>query len=210
MDVIAQVSIPYYTGIPEDVSTNVWNFHQPTGSIDPAEIGAFMSAMYTPLVTWAHPLLNFTAASGKFYDRADPLPRTPFFEATFDLGEDNLPNEGLPTEVAVCLSVHGVFESGQPKARRRGRVYLGPLGVGTLNDAGGGKTAVEPTFLTDMLDAYEAAWAGLTTAGLSHAVWSSADNEAYPVVEAWMDNAFDTQRRRGIIATSRETRTGPF
>ena len=65
MDVIAQVSIPYYTGIPEDVSTNVWNFHQAAGSIDPAEIGLFMQAMYTPLVTWAHPILNFTAASGK-------------------------------------------------------------------------------------------------------------------------------------------------
>jgi hypothetical protein len=82
--------------------------------------------------------------------------------------------------------------------------------VGTLSDAGGFRTSVEPTFMEDMLDAYEAAWAELTTAGLSHAVWSSADDTAYPVIGAWMDNAFDTQRRRGVDATARDTRTGPF
>jgi hypothetical protein len=36
-------------------------------------------------------------------------------------------------------------------------------------------------------------------------VWSEADQDAGSVFDGWIDNAFDTQRRRGVQASSRTT-----
>lgn len=205
MDALVQVTIPYYTNIPEDVSVNTWSFSNDVGSIDVAQVGAFMQTLYTAFLAYASPILDFTRVQGKFYDRADPEPRDPFFEAEFDLGDDNLANDSLPYEVAMCLSFHAQYASGSPKARRRGRVYLGPLGANT-----GAAGSLDEACMTDILDAYVAAWTELTDAGLVHSVWSPTDGVARTVTTAWMDNAYDTQRRRGVRANVRDVRTGPF
>lgn len=209
-DIRVQVEIPYYTGVPEDVCVNSWSFTATSTTTAPERIGPFLGIIYGALVDDAHPILDFTNARGKFYDRADPEPRTPFFEAEFDLGNANIGNEGLPEEVTSCLSFRGVYASGSSKARRRGRLYLPPVGTAVLAEGGGGRTVVSSAWVDLVLDAYEAAWAELDVSGDAHVVWSPTNSESYPVVEAWMDNAFDTQRRRGIRATVRETRPGPW
>lgn len=206
----AQVTLPYFSGLPGDVAVNNWSFDSGsagTGGTIAAEIGAFLIAFYGGLKDYLSPAINTEQVSGKFYDRADPEPRTPFNQGTFDLGAPGS-TLGLPEEVATCFSFRGNLESGQPPARRRGRVFLGPLNESVL--AYSGRTVVDQDFIDDVFIAYNAAWDELTTSGLVHEVWSPTDEEGYTVTSAWMDDAFDTQRRRGPLATGRTTEAGPF
>jgi hypothetical protein len=119
---------------------------------------------------------------------------------------------GLPTEVAGVLSYHadlsGVLEEvgdTRPKARRRGRLYVGPLVRGACVDA--------PPYLLNHATSgsfghtLRAAAVKLMDDSTANAgpwsVWSRADSILRPVVGGWTDDAPDTQRRRGTEAAAR-------
>lgn len=118
-------------------------------------------------------------------------------------------NEGLPSECAAVLSFHadltGVLEEAgatRPKARRRGRVYIGPLCPFAV-DVGN-----PPYFLTAQTRAtLNAAAVRLKDSAAADnvpwQVWSRVDQQLRPVVAGWTDNAPDTQRRRGATSTAR-------
>lgn len=205
---LAQVSIPYQSGVPEDVSVNTWSFQiddDTTTNYD--QIEDFLDTFYSLIAQFYSPVLDMTNTGLKIYLRDDPEPRTPVVETSLGLGNANLTNDGLPEEVAVCLSFRGVLSSGSPPARRRGRVYLGPLATDVVAVESPSRTAVASGFRIAVRDAYQAAWEELTTAGNSHTVWSTVDSANRVVTDAWIDNAFDTQRRRGPQATNRLTFT---
>lgn len=210
-NVLAQVAVPYRTGLPEDVSVNTWSFDvADTGSSSLGQIGAFLDTFYTAVIPYYSPVVVPANATLKMYDRAEPEPRTPIYEGT-GFTTSTAPGIGLPEEVSVCMSFRGVLASGSPAARRRGRIYLGPLATDVLLLTDPlERSRVDPDFIGTVLDAYEAAWGELTGAGNVHEVWSAADGVGRPVVSVWMDNEFDTQRRRGTRATARTTRNGPF
>jgi len=130
---------------------------------------------------------------------------SPDFVSTHDLA--NASGSPLPEEVSAVLSFKadtaGLLEvsgSTRPKARRRGRLYLGPLNSGTIGTAGAGvflALAFQGTILgaaSNFLDQVPE-WS----------VWSRKDAAVHPVVDGWLDNAFDTQRRRGVRANGRTT-----
>lgn len=110
---------------------------------------------------------------------------------------------GLPTEVSAVLSFHAdltndLEESGstRPRARRRGRVYIGPL----TPQAIAGTTPpyyLHSTFTETLRQAAITLFDAAETAGIPWAVWSRVDSTLRPVVAGWTDNAPDTQRRRG-------------
>lgn len=120
---------------------------------------------------------------------------------------------GLPCEVAACLSFHadetGILEhvgGTRPAARRRGRVYIGPLIPGAVAEA----TApyMLATQFTDQLrTAAHALAVAVAAEDWVWCVWSRSDVTLRPVVGGWTDNAPDTQRRRGPDPTSRTTWT---
>lgn len=142
-----------------------------------------------------------------FYEITSGPLGAPVFEVPW-LGPGN-PAVGTnyPTEVAAVASFHATLvgqseEVGatRPRARRRGRIYLGPLTTGSVQDA----TAASPVLSTALRDAMAFAMAELRDTSLSTwSVWSRADEILRPVVGGWTDNAFDTQRRRGTAATNR-------
>ena len=209
--VLAQVAIPYLTGIPEDVAVNTWSFrvNDDTGS-DLAEVGAFIQTFYTGVRPLLSPVLDTEQVRVKMYRRSDPEPRSPIVDVTDSVGAIS-GGAQMPEEVAICFSFRGVLESGEPPARRRGRIYIGPLNTGTLDiDDPQNRSRVDLSAATVIHESYENAWAELTTAGNVHEVWSRADGEGFPVVQAWVDNAFDIQRRRGPAPTAREVRSAPF
>lgn len=115
----------------------------------------------------------------------------------------------LPAEVAICLSYHSAFgtdleESGsmRPKARDRGRIYLGPLNILTLSeDSAGHEAFVTPNCRQTIAEAAAGFGADLDLA--TWCVWSRADAALKPVVAGYVDNAFDVQRRRGVKSTAR-------
>jgi hypothetical protein len=118
-------------------------------------------------------------------------------------------NLAFPNEVAVTFSFHadrtGASEhagSGPRTAeRRRGRVYVGPLSIhaGIASTVTGG-TVVNDALITCLQHCGERLLA-LTDGPWS--VWSRKDTLVRPVVGGFIDNAFDTQRRRGEKANAR-------
>ena len=123
---------------------------------------------------------------------------------------------GLPDEACVCLSYHGDLtdiseEDGatRPASRRRGRIYFGPLYAGAVSTGAGLPTRPLGALVSDLLDAAD----DLLAASEAAATWSwvcahasgTAGWSVVPVVGGWVDNAWDTQRRRGMSATTRQT-----
>jgi hypothetical protein len=117
----------------------------------------------------------------------------------------------LPEQVAVCMSFHGVTtdlgegggHAARPAARHRGRVYLGPLSATAI--------AIDPTTGSPVVDAsLLTSLGGNAGSGLmpstapNWCVWSRKNAEVYPVVGGFIDNRFDTQRRRLEAPTFRQ------
>jgi hypothetical protein len=143
------------------------------------------------------------AASGhevKYYAMPGLLPNYPTEIDTFNFvsapGGDT-----LPEEVALVLSMQGEKVSGFPQNRRRGRVYIGPISTNCNVD--GRPTAIT---LTNLTDAAATLWDDIKQiVGHHWSVWSTVDQDMVHITDGWVDNSFDTQRRRGVQVTSRTT-----
>jgi len=211
-----QVEFPYFTNIPRDVAINTFHVTCLAGlssgeQVDVCEaIRDFYTATHSgfgPLDFYMCSQLSRTtdACSVQMYDLDDAEPRPPIQVLPFTLGAAGS-SSTLPTEVALCLSYHGTFPPGVPRARRRGRIYFGPLQGGALAN---GSAGTFPSPSANVLDALEAAATDLLAAipainALAFwSVWSRVNNTPTEIVGGWIDNAFDTQRRRGRPATSR-------
>lgn len=136
----------------------------------------------------------------KTYDMADPEPRVPVTSRQWNLS--SAPSTApLPSELAICLSFQAVVTSGLPQARRRGRIFLGPCHTGTL-DSGGRPTS---SIRTTIANAAAAAKTAIEAngAGTRWCVWSQVDSLGSGIDNGWVDNEFDTQRRREQGFTAR-------
>lgn len=229
----ADVAIAGASNLPEDESHNVFHFDVTGPTPDSGEIADMAEALtlfyigndggaVNALTTWySTESVDVTPSPIiRFYELpAVPGPvGSPIAEANV-LGFTASSADALPHEVALALTFHadltGIPESvpggvvgpegdTHPRARRRGRIYLGPLNVNTVDGTSGRPSASFRTSvaaagvrLRDNLD--------LQTGGIQWVVFSPTDWVARPVVNGWVDNAFDTQRRRGVAASSRTT-----
>lgn len=127
-----------------------------------------------------------------------------------------------PEEVAAVLSYHGdltdvpVEQANptpppatiRPQQRRRGRLYIGPLQV-AAGATGANQSRPVAAFRTNCTVGFRLLAQAITAYNpiYSLGVWSKADADVYPVVAGWMDDAWDTQRRRGVEPTTRTTFT---
>ena len=187
--------------MPEDMVVNTWHFT----AVDTAEgtvnaIQTALVAFYEAMDGYKSALQSWETSRIRWYNLEDDEPRVPF--------EDELSGitagAGTPTarELAICLSFRGEYVSGASAARRRGRIYFGPLVATAIGSTGLVLTAAVTTMATAggaLLTASNAAsdWAWI--------VWSPTSGAGYPVTEGWVDNAPDIQRRRGTLATVRTT-----
>lgn len=125
-----------------------------------------------------------------------PPPQYP--KATAVVNE-NAPAVGTGTlgrELAMCLS----YYSEQNRPRQRGRMYLAQIGTGAF------VSVPRPTqALADKAGALAQGLADLGGLDIDWSVYSKTDNQARAVTDAWVDNAWDVQRRRGLDATARWT-----
>jgi hypothetical protein len=128
----------------------------------------------------------------------------------------------LPRECAAVLSLQtpaaGIAEDTpggvagprgdtHPAARRRGRIYLGPLNASAMGTGanGPGLTATFRDAVCAAAGALNAHVASIPGATHFWGIWSRKNTAIYPITTGWMDDAFDTQRRRGIGSTARST-----
>jgi len=206
----ALVQLPHVNGIAEDVTVNTFHFLTDAGpqAAALAEIADELVAFYTgvaqvqqaTLKEFLSSSLAVTGSTIKLYNMMDVIPRQPVYERAFDLA--NTSNSTLPREVALCLSFQAVRLSGFPQTRRRGRVYIGPLGTNAsafnLGDARPAQTLInvlkeKGSRLSSALEFSD--WS----------IFSVVTGALLPVNDGWVDNAFDTQRRRGLDPTVRNT-----
>lgn len=194
-----------------------------TDSVDPADYqsNGFAvqgdTASTTDLDTWAGAIKDFydnvlfiggclgLAQNNhivKFYTIGAGPPNYPVYETTFNF-DTNPGDIQMPMEVALCISYSNTTENTVPRARRRGRIYLSGWSE-SFNDAG---RPVEANLST--LVGYYATYAGDVNAisGLTAGIWSRVNDVVYQIDTAWVDNEWDTQRRRGGKASERQTVT---
>ena len=134
----------------------------------------------------------------------------------------------LPEEVAIVATFHAAYGSSpervpgglpgpegdtRPRARLRGRIYLGPLSSAASNQPANEPARPHINLQNSLVGSMDRLATQLGTDGLRWSVFSptkaleAADINAggADVVAGWVDNAFDTQRRRGRRATTRVT-----
>lgn len=137
---------------------------------------------------------------------------------------------GYPSEVAVCISYRSGAEGGVPARRRRGRIYFGPVFAAIGVEGTSQVPQIPSTFRDFCLQAaddlferlaglgstyrwcvYSRPYEGRAAGSVPGKPWLGAiaarPGATYPITSFWMDNAFDTQRRRGERATTRTTIT---
>lgn len=204
----AQITLPFFSAIPTDVASNSLYFN--TESVDPTaneytEIAARITAAYNVIDTYISPVVNPRQGTIKIYNMTDPTPRQPVgapFNMPIGPGGSGT---GLPNEVAVVLSYQRTLTSGQPPARSRGRIYIGPLGSIALTM---GTSTSFPTvalnFRNDLATfAQTLATPIIPTFPLHWVQYSPSNQTSGSVTSGWIDNDFDTQRRRGFDASVR-------
>jgi hypothetical protein len=194
----ATVIIKSVTNVIEDASTNTYHFDANTVG-DLAAVSAALQTCYQSMRTFYSSLMAQNGHEIKFYRLSDAPPRATVRNDTFNFttAPSNAP---LPTEVALVVSFQGGQSSGQPQARRRGRIFFGPMNTqavdGTAFVAAATRTAAVNAWGV-LLDASQAAteW--------KWSVFSTVNGTGVEVQNGWVDNAFDTQRRRGRRTTAR-------
>lgn len=140
----------------------------------------------------------------RIYNLADPKPRVPVLDQAFS---GKIPGgTALPPEVACCLSFKAAPAAGVNAARRRNRVYIGPLAQSAL--ASNTDPSIATAFRTDLMLALQKAKTDIeaVTGGLATLVgYSPTDGVTWPIASAWVDDAADTQRRRGKAPLTRSS-----
>ena len=227
--ILVKCSLTNVSGLPEDACTTDWAFNAAdasdaevddifdalvafwNGGSDP-QLADFVSTAITRVAQQNH--LDAYDLTGHL----DGSPHgSPIRSRTWTMGAVATGHTNWPSEVAVALSLAadgfgGVPETEvnpspppatiRPRARYRGRLYLGPWTGNTGESTTGDPRPTSSSFLT----ALDAAVTALITARPDWSVWSRADavlREIYPLGEVTVDNAYDTIRKRGVAATSR-------
>lgn len=219
---LVQVAIPHDSAIPKDGVVNTFHFRGPEAPTELQRtsllnrITGFYNGVHSPgLYSVGSNLssrLNGDAATIKAYDLNDAKPRTPVIEETVSITVGSAADGSLPNEVALVGSYQAAKVSGLNQARRRGRLYIGPLSVVAASAVAG----QDPRPAVRLVDALVGAMDDLATDN-DELEWEwvvySPTNAAQggtsfaPVSSGWVDNAWDTQRRRGLAATARTTWT---
>lgn len=149
-------------------------------------------------------------------------------EAFSFVGDARGDTPGIPAEVAAVLTLRNNTVVGVPVARRRGRIYFGPLGDGTITGTSGGADATLAPSLRALIAAGNKLKADIEVAGQAWVIYSrpfggrgaeekrradgtflpalpARPGTVYPVEQVTLDNAVDIQRRRGRKATTKWT-----
>jgi hypothetical protein len=218
----AQVRLMRTTELPEDLVVNTFSFITGSAVHTAADLDAIETSLIgfynvvgaggSALTSHLSNLLSVAALKNeiRLYDINAPAASPPLRTRFWTLA--TTASSPLPAEVALCLSFKAPAAVGQNPKRQRGRVYIGPISTGSLNTAStGGDARPSVPCQTAIIDAGNRL---MTDTGHAWSVWSRRDATAtnpngtlVPITDLWVDNAWDTQRRRGARPSTRITRT---
>jgi hypothetical protein len=205
-DYQVQVELRTQTGIPADNIINTFAFQWVgSGAPDFETLVLLIDAFYDELGTDVFSNVLAIATDShqvKIYDLTDPSPRPPVHVGYFSQSGGTNP---LPAEVAICASFQGIQEAGHPQARRRGRIFIGPLRQATVATGSDGYPRISTSARTALATACTDLQANASMSDWAWCVWSRSDDELYIVNNGWIEDEFDTQRRRGPGPLTRTT-----
>lgn len=209
-NVQVRVVLPYESGLPSDVAVNTFSVITPTDETDVTP--AFVDFYNDPIAGGSIAISDILApyivrGTGQCrfelyeIDLAGGPMGSPQAVVPFTLDSTSV-TTSLPAECAIVTSFASGTAPGVSAARRRGRVYLGPLAELTLGGSDGPPNISEG-ICEIVAGATERLQTDLIALGASLCVWSRTDEALYPVVRGWVDNDFDTMRSREADATAR-------
>src|ERR1043165_3961004 len=211
---LAQVIFQGASGLAEDTFVNTFHFGTSGGTVTPTNasdiitrLTDFYNGTHSPgtsaLGTELSSQITRASSQIKVYDLGDPIPRIPVATGTFPLASTG-GSQVAPNEVALVGSYKTAPAGGIPLASQRGRFYLGPLMLDNWTASG---SDLRPGGST--INKMNGAMADLKSDNTASVTWivysptvGGSIGDAY---QGWVDNAADTQRRRGRVATSRTT-----
>lgn len=207
------VEFPALSGLGEDVVSNTFHIGQPAAipPLSPVAESLKIIAFYNDVRATGYSIAGFlgfslnrgaNAARMEFTNLADPAPRVPYYSRTWTVGPEINGASLMPEEVAVACSWQGDRVSGVPQARRRGRVFLGPLNTFALSNAGLGNSRPWATFRSTIAQAASALLADFAGELVVYSR-TSVPPVATEITNGWIDDAFDTIRSRGPGPTVR-------
>lgn len=194
------------TNRPEDAVTNTTHWYKGGAQPDYENVRDMLVDFYSEIPDGGtNKIIDFMCNKGlsgnwnmKIYRLTDDKPRAPVYTSQ---GNFELHNEfALPAEIALVLSFQAEPESGLPQARRRNRIYLGPFGDSANKESGRPSDLLVETMLFAGKALLIAQDQSITW---GWHVYSPTQNAHHPVASGWVDNAWDSQRRRGLLETLR-------
>lgn len=204
----AQVVFQGFSNLPEDRFVNTWHFSNSlSAALHVPNIVTTLDAFYKEENVGGEALDEFLSPAVnrqyeyRIYDLADPEPRVPTIIPKSM--NSAAATSGHPEELSIVLSFHG---APPVTARRRGRIYFGPLAnMNTITTASGSQySSVHVNIIGHLI---EAANAMLTASNANTGGWairSSVPTQNFvPVTGGFVDNGIDIQRRRGPDASAR-------
>lgn len=191
------------SNLPVDRIVNVFHFvgpgayatDQPAAELAVARFYNDTTSATFSIGSWLSPWVN-RSAELRSYDLDTPIPRIPTV-APLALGATSV--DGYAEEVAVCLSYTGAPPI---TPRRRGRIYIGPLRSSAVSPADASNPARPSGSFTG--DLTRAAQRLADEVAVDWSVHSLRPASNFVGIRGgYVDNALDTQRRRGPDPTTR-------
>jgi hypothetical protein len=200
-----QVVIPMDDELPLNYATNTFHFEAVNDLTVMTAISDAVDSLYDNAASWLSSLITPATWTHKWFDLEDPEPRVPIFEFT-GRGPVATGSTAAPPELALCISWKAEPSSGFPAGRLRNRIYVGPF----TNAACGSDGRPATTLVTNLKNSGDLLLEASKAATWKWVVYSPTQAAAsavasFDIMEGWVDNEFDIQRRRGRRGTARET-----
>lgn len=222
------VTFEHVSGQPRDRVVNTFTFYSTAGDLVTADLAAidtalesFYNTAHAPSTSkvgafLSNALSRTTKPIIRHYNIDDHMTGGPAgspvrisnFAANLPTSLSTTP---LPAEVAICLSMHGPYGTdvefapgARPRARDRGRIFLGPLCVSAITTGTGGRCVPDSLIQNALLDS--GVFLRDTLSASKWSIWSRVNGTVHTVTDLWVDDAMDTHRGRGERPISRLTR----
>lgn len=208
------------SGLPRDETVNTLSFvaEKTMGFAAVLQIHNDIQELWTAIGGSFSNEIARTGAQVHYYDWSIAPPNPPLYVEALSIPARLAGVVDMPRELAMCVSFKAPTLSGTVPARRRGRIYLGPLVQDSTSLDYDMPQAATLTAFAGAFGAFlQASQAneGSRWAIVSRRIaggWLSGQQgppnlagAVSPVDEGWIDNAWDIQRRRGLEPTSRVT-----
>jgi len=191
------ISIPVTDTLPRNRISNTVHFEHVVGSQSDSQLATMCSdlaAMYQARYGVATKEINVKA-----YD-TDAVPNYPRANVTVNAGVVWTINQ--PREVALCVSYAGANRGNKSE---RGRIYLMPQLAIPLLNSGLRPDAACMTWAMKFYTEPNGSFPDIGGVDWKFGVWSKTYSKFTQSQQAWCNDDWDTQRRRGLRETTRQS-----